>query len=54
MKCKYCKRELTPEEATPTGKEEYCYACASENMLMGGLTEEEAYKEYFGDEPSDG
>lgn len=46
--CKYCHNTLTEEEArTPCGQEEYCYSCARDNMLMGGLTEEEAYKEYF-------
>ena len=45
---------MTEEEArTPTGQEEYCFGCASENMLMMGYTEAEAYGEYFGKEESD-
>ena len=54
MTCKYCGNEMTEEEArTPTGQEEYCFGCASENMLMMGYTEAEAYGEYFGKEESD-
>lgn len=51
MTCQYCNIELTDEELnTPTGQEEYCFACAAENMLMMGYTELEARKEYFGEE----